>query len=873
MEGFFSKKETQSSTRPDGKVLSCVSCGLSTGCDTPKMPHVGGGRLRILNICENPSQQEDSSGKPYTGRYPRMLQKMYKEVGIDLDEDCWNVYAVKCNAERIQPNHVDCCRRILMSLIKTLKPQCIVLFGDIALEAVIGGRWKKDLGTIQKWRGYTIPDQELKAFVIPMLSPAFVDSSKNKVIPTIWRQDFSVIPDKVKEAFPIQKEPEIIYLEEHELNVFDTIQSGHVSFDYETTGIKPHAPGHRIICASVAVNTDKVYVFMMPQTRAARKPFVDLLERESVMKSAQNMKFEDTWSSVRLQCEVKNWFYDTLLATHIIDNRSGVKGLKFQTYVQLGIIDYDSEVSPYLKSKQDTNDANGINQIEELIVKPGGAKLLMKYCALDSIYERRIAEATSPHMLGTVGESPISPSNSSFPHAYQLLHAGTLALTKAERQGIRVDTEYAEKMEHRLNKKVEALESRLFESAFYRRWKHTIGERKPNLNSNKQLETYLYKTLKLKPMKYTENGYGSTDEEALKLLNIPELDMIVERSKLQKIRDTYLKGFVREQVNGYLHPFFNLHLARTYRSSSSNPNFQNIPKRDYLAMQTVRKALYARPGHQLLEMDYSGIEVAIAAAYHKDPTMIKYVTDPTTDMHGDTAAEMFLIKNFDKHNNKAHSMLRSATKNSFVFPQFYGDYYKNCAVNVCANWIKMPTSGVWKDTDGIEMDGCPLGTHMRKQGIKSYEDFEEHVREIEESFWKVRFPVYAQWKEDHYDEYLKNGYVALKTGFVCKGVMSKNDAINYPVQGAAFHCLLWTFTRLSEEMERKGMDSKLIGQIHDALVFDVHPDELVQVYEMAQDIGVRQLREQFKWINVPLQLEAELCPVDGSWAEKQEWKP
>jgi len=69
------------------------------------------------------------------------------------------------------------------------------------------------------------------------------------------------------------------------------------------------------------------------------------------------------------------------------------------------------------------------------------------------------------------------------------------------------------------------------------------------------------------------------------------------------------------------------------------------------------------------------------------------------------------------------------------------------------------------------------------------------------------------------------------------------------------------------------MNSKLIGQIHDALVFDVHPDELVQVYEMAQDIGVRQLREQFKWINVPLQLEAELCPVDGSWAEKKEWKP
>jgi uracil-DNA glycosylase family 4 len=871
MEGFFSKKETESQTRPDGKVLSCVTCGLAIACDTPRMDVVGNGAKRILNICTSPGAQEDGNGKPYSSREARVLEKQYKAVGIDLMEDCWNMYAVRCNTDKIEDNHVDCCRRAVMKAVKQYKPHIVVLFGQTPLESVIKGRFKKDLGAITKWQGYCIPDQDLRCFILPTFAASFIEDSKNKVLPTIWKRDFEKVKETLSIPFPVQKEPTIHYLEEEDIPILDTIKTGVVSIDYETTGLKPHAPGHRIVCASVAVDSDTAYVFMMPDTKKGRRPFTDLLQRESVLKTAQNMKFEDTWTNVRLRVPVRGWVYDSMLAAHIIDNREGTKGLKFQAYARLGVVDYSSEISPYLRAKEE-RDANCINQIDTLLEKPGGARQLMKYCALDTIYERRLGELTRKHMTGTQGKTVISPEHSNFPLAYSILHHGTLALAEAERAGIRVDTEYADKMDNRLTKKIQAIEEKLYKSTFYRHWTHSIGNKKPNLNSGKQLEVYLYRTKKIKPMKYTENGYGSTDEEALRMLKITELDWIIERSKLQKIRDTYLKGFVREQVNGYLHPFFSLHTARTYRSSSNNPNFQNIPKRDYTAMQTVRKALYARPGHQLLEMDYSGIEVAIAAAYHQDPTMIKYITDPTSDMHGDTAAKMFKIKKFDRR-TKSHSMLRSAAKNSFVFPQFYGDYYKNCAMNTCANWLQMPTSGAWTKDMGVEVDGKKIGEHLISVGLLCYDHFEKHIQEIEKHFWDVRFPVYKQWKEDHYADYLKKGYVSLKTGFVCTAIMSKNDAINYPVQGAAFHCLLWTFTRLTRVMKEKGMRSRLIGQIHDALVLDVHPDELLEVYALVQDVGVRQLKEAFKWINVPLELEAELCPVDGSWAEKKEWKP
>jgi DNA polymerase I-like protein with 3'-5' exonuclease and polymerase domains len=108
----------------------------------------------------------------------------------------------------------------------------------------------------------------------------------------------------------------------------------------------------------------------------------------------------------------------------------------------------------------------------------------------------------------------------------------------------------------------------------------------------------------------------------------------------------------------------------------------------------------------------------------------------------------------------------------------------------------------------------------------------------------------------------------LLTGFRCSGVMSRNDAINYPVQGAAFHCLLWSFIQIDRRMLHQNWDTKIIGQIHDAIVLDVHPDELEMVIEVVEQITCRDLPEAWKWINVPLEVDVDIYPVDKSWADK-----
>lgn len=448
--------------------------------------------------------------------------------------------------------------------------------------------------------------------------------------------------------------------------------------------------------------------------------------------------------------------------------------------------------------------------------------------------------------------------------AYELLHDATLALADIERHGIHFDEQYANKQYHRLSKKIEVLEKKLKSSTFYKEWQ--MSSKNPvNINSNPQLRHFLYKVKGYTPASTTKkSGEGSTSEDALEALKIPELDILLKIRKLKKLRDTYLGSFTTEQSNGIIHPFFNLHNVITFRSSSSKPNFQNIPKREETAMTITRRCLIPSKGNLLLEGDYGQLEVRIAACYNQDPKLIDDIVHG--DMHADMASEIFFIKNLDKDNIKGHSTLRKAAKNGFIFPEFYGDYFGRCAVILAHEWGKLPEKGRWGKNKGIEIvDGLYLSDHLRSNGIKDFDDFKDHIEKIENDFWNKRYPVYRDWKESLWSNYQEKGYIDLKTGFRCQGVMDKNNAINYPVQGAAFHCLLWSLIRIHSLLNKQGFKTKIIGQIHDAIIFDVYPPELEDVKKLATDVMTRQLPDNWDWITVPLEVEFDEGKINESW--------
>ncbi len=401
MAGFFTSEETKPKKV---KERSCVTCGLYKDCISPRMKPYGNFKKGILNIAEIPDEYEDSNGKPFQGRAGKLLQRTYRNLGIDLFEDCLNINAVSCRPIDSKGNNrtptneeIITCRRRVLRVIEEYKPKVIILLGFSAIFSVIGERWKKEIGTITKWRGWMIPDQDFGAYICPTFHPSYVEraNEKTEVEELIWKQDLQQAFNLIEAPFPKYKEPEIEVIEDLSILEYTKIGSikarntlSLIAFDYETTGLKPHSKGHEIICCSVADSPDHVYVFMMPKTRKECEPFINILANPNIKKIASNMKFEHSWSQHVLNQTVEGWEWDTMIMSHILDNRRSITGLKFQTYINFGIVDYASEIAPYLEG--DKNNANSFNHIKELLEISEGKAKLLKYCALDSIFEYRL---------------------------------------------------------------------------------------------------------------------------------------------------------------------------------------------------------------------------------------------------------------------------------------------------------------------------------------------------------------------------------------------------------------------------------------------------------------------------------------------------
>lgn len=310
--------------------------------------------------------------------------------------------------------------------------------------------------------------------------------------------------------------------------------------------------------------------------------------------------------------------------------------------------------------------------------------------------------------------------------------------------------------------------------------------------------------------------------------------------------------------------------------NSSAPNLHNIPIRNKEMGDLIRPCFIPRKGRRLVERDFSGIEVRVSACYNKDPNLIRYIEDKTTDMHRDEASVLFIVpqKELEAHKDHYKKSLRDAAKNMWVFPQFYGSVWFQCAPPI---WEAM------EQRKFTLHDGTPLRKHLRRHGVTELGNcdikkgdpepgtFAHHLVQAEKKLWNKRFPVYTQWKKDFYNQYLERGYFDLRTGFRCTGHFRRNQVINFPVQGAAFHCLLWTLIEIQKELRKRKMRSMLVSQIHDSMIADVVEDELQEFLDLTQEIAERRLAKAWKWINIPIETEVDVTPIDGSWVTKAEY--
>ncbi len=355
-------------------------------------------------------------------------------------------------------------------------------------------------------------------------------------------------------------------------------------------------------------------------------------------------------------------------------------------------------------------------------------------------------------------------------------------LAEMEKTGVLLDKKHLAKLSQKIDKKLKKLEDEIY----------LLAGAPFNINSPKQLGVVLFEDLKLPALKKTKTGY-STDVSVLEELStqheLPE--KVLNFRQMSKLKSTYVDSLPNEinPTTGRVHTSYNQTVAATGRLSSSDPNLQNIPIRTDLGKE-IRKAFIASPDCLLLSADYSQIELRLLAHLSEDPALIK-AFQKDEDIHSRTAAEIFgtgLNSVDEEHRRMAKAVnfgivyglsafglsrqLKISPKEAKIFIDQYFQLYKNVK-KFMENTI-----------DSAKKDGYTLTMMGRKRYLPDINSKNRMVREAAERV-----------------------------------------AINSPVQGSAADIIKLAMIRLFNQLQKKKLQSKMILQVHDELVFDVVESE------------------------------------------------
>lgn len=390
MSGFFNADSWRSKETRTPSIAHCGKCGLHKKCYTPKMQPTGTGKYKVLFIGSAPDREEDRQGKHLVGESGMLLVKMVRGAKVKINE-CWKTNAVICNPSGPPTlEHVTCCTPNLLGTIRELQPKVIIPLGKDATDSILGPLWHDNMKGIARWAGFQLPIAQFGAWVCPTYDPLDILKAKDDELilgitkrhiadAMMMKRETIETPtlDELKSRVDILKDDRSI---KRRLRALAN-KKGQLAFDYETTGLKPEYYKQRIVSCSFCHEGEDTFAFMVKNDFEYH--ISKVLQNPDLQKIASNMKFEERWTVEKLGYPVANWHWDTMLAAHVLDNRTGVTSVKFQTFVMLGIGNYSSHIEPYLKSKT----ANGLNHIYELTVDE-----LLMYNGIDSLVEFLVAQ-------------------------------------------------------------------------------------------------------------------------------------------------------------------------------------------------------------------------------------------------------------------------------------------------------------------------------------------------------------------------------------------------------------------------------------------------------------------------------------------------
>jgi DNA polymerase-1 len=392
-------------------------------------------------------------------------------------------------------------------------------------------------------------------------------------------------------------------------------------------------------------------------------------------------------------------------------------------------------------------------------------------------------------------------------------------LADMEYEGVTVDADVLSKMSEDLRKESDKVQQEIYK----------LAGTEFNIGSPKQLGEVLFDKLKLiDKAKKTKTGQYATGEEVLITLadQHPIARMILDYREYEKLRSTYVDALPKmiSPRDGRIHTDYRQAVAATGRLSSNNPNLQNIPIRTEKG-RAIRKAFVARNKDFLfMSADYSQIELRIAAAFAKDTTMIEAFRNKR-DIHATTAAKVFNVP-LEK---VTADMRRKAKEVNF------GILYGSTAFGLAQNL------GISR-TEASEI----IDSYFKEfPGIKRYMD--ESINSAREKEYVETILGRRRYLRDI------NSRNVTTRGF------AERNAINAPIQGSAADIIKVAMVNIQQWMKKEKVQSRMIMQVHDELVFDLHKEEK----DFVKDNVVRLMKHAVQ-LEVPMDVEAGIAT---NWLE------
>ena len=571
-----------------------------------------------------------------------------------------------------------------------------------------------------------------------------------------------------------------------------------VCFDTETTGIDTlHA---ELVGLSFSYEKGTGFYVPFPENQEEAISFAEkfkpFFENENIEKIGQNIKYDLKMLS-RYGIIIKGKMFDTMIAHYLInpDMRHNMNVLS-ETYLKY---------SP--------------KAIEDLIGKSGKNQKSMREIAIEEVKEYAAEDADITYQLKQ-NFGPILDKAETKKLFDEIEIPLISVLATMEMEGINLDVPFLKTMSEEMQIEIDAFEQKIYDSA---------GE-KFNLASPKQLGVILFDKLKIggAKQKKTKTGQYATGEDVLSYLaNDNEIVKdILEWRQMVKLQSTYVTALPNQvdAKTGRVHTDYMQTVAATGRLSSNNPNLQNIPIRS-LRGQQIRKAFVARnEDYTLLSADYSQIELRIIAALSGEENMILAFQN-NEDIHKSTAAKVFNVP-LDEVTKEQRSNAKTVN---------FGIIY------------------------GVSAFGLSNQTSMSRK----------ESADLIDAYYKT-YPKLKLYMQDQVEFARENGYVQTVLGRrrYLKDINSANmmvksgaerNAVNAPIQGSAADIIKIAMINIHHKLVSENWKSKMLLQVHDELVFDVHNSELEKIKPM-----IKHEMENAFVMNVPLEVE---IGIGRNWLE------